>query len=450
MPETTPRTGEPRAGHAAVDQLIDCDWVLPVAPRAETLQNHCVALAGNTIEALLPSAEARARYPDAERIRLEGHALLPGLINMHQHAAMSLFRGLAEDLPLQRWLQDVIWPAEQAHASPDFVLDGSRLAIYEMLRGGVCGFSDMYFFPDSAAQAVREAGCRAQLMFPVIQLPSAWARDEAEYLRRGLELHDACRDDAMVHVGFGPHATHSVSAAMLERIAMLRDELETTVQIHLHETHQEVERSLAETGRRPLAFLHERQLTGPHLQCVHMVACDESDIDLLAATGSHVIHCPQSNLKLASGIAPLSRWLERGVNVALGTDSAASNNRLDMLSEMRCAALLAKAQSGRADAVTAHQILEMATINAARAMNREHELGSIEPGKLADLTAVDLRSPEAQPLHNPLSAILYAGGARCAWTWVNGRAVCQRGEVMTLDAGALVDMARSWQLRLQA
>ena len=436
---------------AAVDQLIDCDWVIPVTPRREVLVGHCVALAGERIHAVMPTERARALYPGASVLRLPEHALIPGLINMHQHAAMSLFRGIGENLPLRRWLDELIWPAERAHVSPRFVRDGAGLAIYEMLRSGTAGFTDLYFFPDATAGVVRDSGCRAQLMFPVISWPSAWAKDEDDCLRKGIALYDACRDDPMIDIGFGPHAAYSVSAETLERIAVLRNELETpSVQIHLHETDAEVAEALASTGQRPLAALHERGLTGPHLQCVHMTACDEEDLETLAETGSHVIHCPRSNLKLASGIAPLAKWLERGINVALGTDGAASNNSLDMLGEMRCAALLAKASSGRADAVTTHEVLEMATINAARALNAARERGSIEAGKLADLAAMDLSAPEAQPVHDPLSAMLYTAGARCAWLWVGGRALCRNGEVATLDADALLGEAAAWRARLQA
>ena len=451
MPPPTPGPAEPAAASDLVDQLIDCDWVVPVTPEREVLHDHSVALSGARIHAVLPSDRARALYPDANVVRLAGHALIPGLINMHQHAAMTLLRGLGDDLPLKRWLDEVVWPTEQAHVSAGFVRDGAGLAIYEMLRAGSCGFSDMYFFPEVTAELARACGCRAQLMFPIIELPSAWAKDEADYLNKGIALYDAWRDESMVDVGFGPHATYSVSDGMLDQIAMLRNELEEpSVQIHLHENESEVANALASTGRRPLQTLHEHGLTGPHLHCVHMVACDESDMDLLAETGSHVIHCPRSNLKLASGIAPLSQWLERGINVALGTDGAASNNSLDMLGEMRCAALLAKAHSGRADAVSAHQVLEMATINAARALNAATERGSIEAGKLADLTAVDLRAAEAQPVHDPLSAMLYTAGARCAWLWIDGHAVCRDGTVTTMDAEAVLNAAAAWRERLQA
>ncbi|MDH5171524.1 MAG: TRZ/ATZ family hydrolase, partial [Gammaproteobacteria bacterium] len=371
------------------DTLIHPGWIVPVLPTGAVLENHSIAITGDRITALLPRSEAGG-ITAGRVLELPGHALLPGLVNSHGHAAMSLLRGFADDLPLMPWLEQHIWPAEAAHVSAGFVRDGVELAIAEMIRSGTTTFSDMYFFPDACAETAQRLGMRCQITFPILDFPTVWARDADEYISKGLALRDAVKHSALVTVGFGPHATYTVSEPNLVKVATLAAELDAAVQIHLHETRGEVLLAVEQNGERPLDSLYRLGLLGPRTQCVHMTDLGDQDIALLAATGAHVVHCPQSNMKLASGTCPVGKLLAKGVNVALGSDSAASNNDLNLFGEMQSAALLAKLQGGDASALPASAALEMATINGARALGLEDLIGSLEPGKLADLIAVDL------------------------------------------------------------
>jgi len=433
-----------------IDQLISARWIIPVLPRNQVLEDHSVALAGNRIVALLPTAEAKSRFTPERHIELADHLLIPGLINAHGHAAMSLLRGYADDLELMDWLQNYIWPAEQQWIDYEFVREGTALAIAEMVRSGTTCFSELYFFPDGAAQSIADARIRAQICFPILQFPSAWAKAEEEYLHKGLQLHDDQRNSELINTAFGPHAPYTVSDEMLSRIVVLSAELEIPIHIHLHETRQEVEEAVAATGLRPLSRLHQLGMLSPQLQTVHMTQLLPEEIDLLAENSVHVIHCPESNLKLASGFCPVAELLGRGINVALGTDGAASNNDLDMFGEMKSAALLAKGVAQDPRAVSAHQALEMATINGAKAMGLEEELGSIETGKRADLVAVDLGHLEAQPVLHPLSQLVYTRmGSRVTDVWVDGEALMRGREFTRIDESELNSVARKWQEKLR-
>ncbi|MCB1842480.1 MAG: TRZ/ATZ family hydrolase, partial [Halioglobus sp.] len=363
------------------DTVINAAWVVPVLPHGAVLKDYSVVITGERITALLPHAEAAA-VEAAQTLDLPKHVLLPGLINCHGHAAMSLLRGYADDQPLMPWLQEHIWPAESAHVSEAFVADGTELAIAEMLRSGTTTFSDMYFFPNACAATAQRAGIRCQITFPVFDFPTAWGRDADDYISKGLALRDSCKHSSLVKVGFGPHAPYTVCEENLAKVATYAAELDAVVHIHLHETGAEVLQAVEATGERPLDTLHRLGLLGPRTQCVHMTDLGTQDMTLLAETGSHVVHCPLSNMKLASGTCPVSELQRRGVNVALGTDSAASNNSLNLFVEMQMAALLAKLSSADAAALPAADALAMATINGARAMGLEDQLGSLEPGKL--------------------------------------------------------------------
>jgi 5-methylthioadenosine/S-adenosylhomocysteine deaminase len=432
------------------DILLHPDWVVPVVPRGAMLENYSIALTKDRITALLPRREAEEI--DARQVlELPGQALLPGLINCHGHAAMSLLRGYADDLALMPWLEQHIWPAEAAHASSQFVRDGTELAIAEMIRSGTTTFSDMYFFPDSCAATAERLGMRCQITFPVLDFPTAWARDADEYISKGLALRDDIKHSALVSLGFGPHAPYTVSEANLVKLAILAAELDVAVQIHLHETAGEVLLAVEQNGERPLDTLHRLGLLGPRTQCVHMTDLGDQDIALLAATGAHVVHCPQSNMKLASGACPVSKLMSAGVNVALGTDSAASNNDLNLFSEIKTAALLAKLQSGDATALPAADALAMATINGARALGMENSIGSLEVGKQADLIAVDLGGPESQPLYNPLSQLVYAcNGSQVSHSWIAGEMVMEQRQLTHIDLPALAARTRAWQQRIAA
>ena len=404
--------------------LLSARWVVPVEPAGAVLEQHAVAVRDGKIEAVLPERDAVARFPGYEKHELKSHVLMPGLVNAHTHAAMSLLRGLADDLPLMRWLEEHIWPAETKHVSREFVRDGTLLACAEMIRGGITCFNDMYFFPDASLEAALAAGMRSAQGMIVIEFPSAYAADAADYLRRGLELRDRCGDEPLASFCLAPHAPYTVADASLKQVSILAAELDVPVHIHVHETKGEIERSLAEHGVRPLERLARLGLVGPNLIAVHAVHLSEPEIGLLAQHGASVAHCPSSNLKLASGFAPVQALLARGVNVALGTDGAASNNRLDLFQEMRTAALLAKTVGDDPQAMPAQAALRAATLGGARALGLEKTIGSIEPGKAADLIAVDFSAPELSPCYDVLSHLVYvAGRENVTHVWVAGRSL---------------------------
>jgi len=432
-----------------VDQLLHARWVIPVVPEGLVLENHSLAIKDGRIHDLLPTEQASSRY-QAEQIRhFPGHALLPGLINAHTHAAMSLLRGLADDLPLMTWLNEHIWPAEAQWISEEFILDGSQLAIAEMLLGGTTCFNDMYFFPDVTGRAADQAGIRAVLGLIAIDFPSVWAANGDEYLHKGLLVHDQYRNNPLIHTAFAPHAPYSVADPILARVQVLADELEIPLHIHLHETNDEILHSRQHYNMRPMARLQQLGLLSPALMAIHMTHLEPAEIDSFAASGAHVVHCPQSNLKLASGFCPLTRLLEAGINVALGTDGAASNNDLDMFSEMQTAALLAKGVSGDASALPAAKALSMATIHGARALGLEQETGSLEIGKSADLICVDLQQVQTQPVYNPISQLVYAAGReQVQHVWVAGRHLLNERNLTTLDMDRLMMRAAYWQQRI--
>ena len=434
----------------AIDSLLHARWIVPVEPEGKVLEHHALAIRDGRIEALLPSAEAESRYRAEQTLRLDNHVLIPGLVNTHTHAAMSLMRGLADDLPLMTWLLEHIWPAEKANVSADFVHDGTLLACAEMIRSGTTCFNDMYFFPEETARAVDQAGMRAVMGLIVIDFPSAWAQDADDYLHKGLALHDELRGHARIRTAFAPHAPYSVADAPLQRIVTLAEELDLPVHMHVHETAAEVAQSLKDHGKRPLERLDDLGLLGPRLVAVHMTQLTEAEIAHCAERGVHVIHCPESNLKLASGFCPVARLRDAGINVALGTDGAASNNDLDMLGEMHTAALLGKGVAGDASALPAHAVLRMATLDGARALGLDEETGSLVPGKSADLTAVRLDDIETTPVYHPLSQLVYAAGReQVTDVWVAGRQLLREGELTTLDRGELLDRAEAWRGKLQ-
>lgn len=431
-----------------VDTLISARWVIPVETDA-VLHDHAVAIQSGMILDVLPTERAGQRYQPVERIDCAHHALLPGLINAHTHVAMNLLRGIADDLPLNEWLHQHIWPAEARWLSEQFVRDGTRLAMAEMLRGGTTTFNDMYLFPDTTAQCVLEAGMRAMVGLVVLDFPTPWAQHADEYLSRGLALRDHLQGSARVYTALAPHAPYTVSDAPLRRVAVLANELDLPVHMHVHETAHEVIESERQHGMRPLARLARLGLVGPNLLAVHMTQLDESEIDLLAERRVNVLHCPESNLKLASGICPVAQLRQRGINVALGTDGAASNNDLDLFGEMRTAALLAKGLSGDARALNAHQTLRMATLDGARALGIDQDVGSIVKGKAADLIAVNLDRIETQPIYDPVSQLVYACSREAVeHVWVAGRTLLWQRHLTTLDEAELISVARGWQGRI--
>ena len=434
---------------ANIDLLIKARWIVPIVPENQIFEDCALAIDKGVIQALLPQEEADKRYAPRQSLNLGDHVLIPGLVNAHGHAGMSLLRGYADDLPLMTWLNEHIWPAEGQWASDQMVRDGTELAMAEMIKSGTTCFTDMYYFPEQAAQAAQQAHMRAQINFPMLDAPTPWGSGPEDYLNKGLALHDDFRGSSLVRIGFGPHAPYSVSNSALERVAVLSQEMDAPVHIHLHETAQEVADSEKEYGQRPIARLHELGFTSPLPQCVHMPQVSDADLSLLQATGAHVIHCPQSNLKLATGFCPVQRLIDADINVALGTDGAASNNDLDMFSEMQSAALLAKAVSGRPDALNAHRALRMATLDGAKALGLDDTIGSLEVGKAADITAIELSALDAQPLYNPVSQLVYTQcGHKVSHVWVGGKALLLSRQLQTLNERELTGKARWWRKQI--
>lgn len=432
-----------------VDTVIHPRWIVPVQPAGEVLEEHALAIHQGRIAGILPRAEAASAWDAGETLELPDHVLLPGLINTHTHSAMSLMRGLADDLPLMTWLENHIWPVEGRFVSQQFVEDGTRLAVAEMLRGGTTCFQDMYFFPDVTARVAAETGIRASIGLILLDFPTQWAAGPTEYLDKGRVVHDEYRNHPLIRTAFTPHAPYTVSDAPLRRMQAMADELGIHVQIHLHETAFEIEEATRQGGPKPLARLHELGLLTPNFMAVHMTQLEDSEIELCARTGVSVVHCPESNLKLASGFCPVAKLQGAGVNVALGTDGAASNNDLDMFAEMRTAAMLGKAVAGDASAVPAEKALEMATLAGARALGLECETGSLETGKWADLCAVDLSRTEAQPIYNVISQLVYTTSReQISDVWVAGRRVLAERKLTTLDIARMTDAAREWGGRI--
>jgi len=442
-----------------IDTLINARWVIPVDtannsrtksnPGNNILEHHSLAINDGKILAILPTAKAQDKYTAANEHQLANHAVMPGLINCHTHAAMTLFRGLADDLPLMEWLNEHIWPAEQKWISAEFVNDGTRHAVAEMIRGGTTCFNDMYFFPDQAAEVAVETGIRAMIGLILIDFPTAWAKDADEYLVKGEQVHDKYRHNSHIHTAFAPHAPYTVSDGPLQRINILAEELDIPVHMHIHETADEVKQSEEQHGQRSIQRLHELGLLSPRLIAVHMTQLTEDEITLLSAQGVHIVHCPESNLKLASGFCPVNKLLQHDINVALGTDGAASNNDLDMLGEIRTAALLAKGMSGNSSVLPAHQALEMATINGAKALGIDHITGSLTKGKAADVIAIDLDTIESQPLYDPVSHIVYAANRnQVTDVWVAGKQLLKNRELTSIEEKSVLNKSREWQEKI--
>lgn len=433
------------------DLLIEAGYVVPIEPHAVVLEDHAVAVRGSEIVAVLPRAEAQARFAAARTVSRPDAALLPGLVNAHTHNPMTLLRGIADDLPLMVWLQQHIWPVETAVIGPEFVADGTALAIAEMLRGGTTCANENYFFSDVQAAVYKQHGFRARVGTVIIDFPTAWAKTSDEYFERACEVHDQWRDDPLIGIAFAPHAPYTVNDANFERVRMLSDQLDVPVHLHTHETAQEIADSLKQYGQRPLARLDRLGLVNDRLIAVHMTQLTDAEIHLCAERGVSVVHCPESNLKLASGFCPACALQRAGVNLAIGTDGCASNNDLDMFSENRTAAILAKAVANDATALDAATTLRAATLGGARALGFGEKIGSIEVGKQADLICVDLSALETQPLHNVLSQLVYAAGRQqVSDVWIAGQRKLEQRVLVDMDTDALVANARQWRERIRS
>lgn len=431
--------------------IVSPEWLIPVVPKGLVLTEHSLVINGERIAAILPNLEAVKTYPDAVEQSLPGHALTAGFINTHGHAAMTLLRGYADDKSLMDWLNNYIWPIENELMSSAFVYDGTCLAIAEMIETGTTCTADSYFFPDASANAYTDLGFRAQVGLPIIQFPTRWARDEEEHLQKALETHDKIKNRPLLRSALAPHAPYTVTDAAFETIVSYADELKLPIHLHLHETATEVEDALAQRGERPIERMDRLGVVSSRLQAVHMTQLTEQEIELMASRNVSIAHCPDSNLKLASGYCPVPALQAAGVNVAIGTDGVASNNNLDMSAEMRSAALLAKGLTGDATNVSAEDALEMGTINGARLMGRESELGSLEVGKLADVIAIDLTDPMCQPVHNPISQLVYsASGHHVSHVWINGVMKLENRTLVDVDLDQILSKTREWKTRIQS
>ena len=431
-------------------QILKPDWIVTVNADFEVLQDHAVVIAGNRIQSLtsIDEIEQLACFAEASIIELPGRVLMPGLVNSHTHAPMTLLRGIADDMPLMQWLGEHIWPAEAKWVDAEFCIDGFRLAAAEMMRSGTTCMNDMYFYADEIARSAQQIGMRVVVGLIVLDFPSVWAQNADEYLHKALAVHDEARGYGLVETAFAPHAPYTVADEPLRQIAMYSNELEVPVHMHVHETASEAEQK---NGKRPLERLDQLNLLNSNLVAVHMTELNEFELERIAEAGVHVAHCPESNLKLASGICPLAKLLDKGVNVCLGTDGAASNNDLDMFGEMRSAAMLAKGSSGDASVCDARKTIEMATINGARALGLADRIGSIEAGKCADLIAVDLDALNTRPLYDPVSQLVYAVASRqVSDVWIDGGAQLRDGEFCQLDTDRIIATATSWAHKIRS
>ncbi|THB69523.1 MAG: TRZ/ATZ family hydrolase [Gammaproteobacteria bacterium] len=431
--------------------LIEAKWLIPVVPSNTALENHALAVSDGKIIDILPRDAAQKKYNPERYISLADHALIPGLINTHTHAAMALLKGFADDLPLNEWLNNHIWPAEGKFVSNDFVYDGASIAIAEMIKSGTTTLNDMYFFPSATAKAAEDAGIRACVGIIALEFPSAYAQNFDDYIEKGIRVHNKYKTHELISTMFAPHAPYTVSPEGLAKISQLAHDMDLQIQMHIHETTFEVEQSKTETGKSPLANLNHAEFLNSNLLAVHMTQLTDAEIALISKKGISVVHCPESNLKLASGFCPISKLIEANVNVCLGTDGSASNNDLDMLGEMRTAALIAKGVSGKADAVPAHTALEIATINGAKALGLADKIGSLEIGKQADITAIDLSKIESAPVYEPISQIVYATTReQITNVWVAGKQLLDNRKLTTLNEPELISRANEWKLKISA
>ena len=429
-----------------IDLLINSRWIIPVVPENRVFENCALAIDQQKIVGIYPQAEAQSKFDPLSVVDLDDHILMPGLVNAHGHTAMSLLRGFADDLPLQPWLEDHIWPVEARVLSAEFVADGTNLAMAEMIKTGTTCFADMYFFADTVAEQVQRSGMRSQIGFTVFDFPTAGGKDPDDYIHKGLQLRDIYKGDGLIKIACAPHAPYTVGDETMRRIATYANELDMPVHIHCHETAQEVADSLKLFGCRPLQRLDDLGVLLPQTQLVHMTQIDDSDIRLIQDNNCHVVHCPESNLKLASGFCPVGKLIDAGVNVALGTDGAASNNDLDLFGELKTAALLAKAVADDASVLDAHAALRMATINGAKALGWDDQIGSLEAGKSADMIAVEISSLSQKPLYNPASQLVYSNaGSQVTHSWVAGKALLRERSLVTLDEDNLIRRADAWR-----
>jgi 5-methylthioadenosine/S-adenosylhomocysteine deaminase len=433
-----------------IEHLIHAKWIITCEENSQILENHALAIKDGKIHAILPSKDTPKKYTPSNEIHYATHAIMPGLINSHTHIAMNLFRGLADDLELMDWLNQYIWPAESKWVSYDFVYDGSLLAIAEMIRGGTTCFNDMYFFLNATAKAAELAGIRAHIGMTVIDVPTAWAKTPEDYFAKAMDFYQQYQNHERITPTMAPHSTYTVSLDNLIKAKNIAEEYQLKINIHLQESPAEIEQALSQHKKRPLQRLHDIGMVTPNLIAIHMTQINDQDIEILKQTRPHIVHCPESNMKLVSGFCPVAKLSKYGINFALGTDGGASNNDLDMFGEMRSAAFLGKITANDPKAVSAEQVLKMATLNGAKALGIDHITGSLVVDKAADFIAIDLNHIETQPLYHPISQIVYATPRnQVTDVWVAGKQILKNRKLQYLDEGELLAKAKAWRKKIK-
>ena len=438
-------------GVRTVSLIVTNATVVTMDASARVLTNGAVAIDGSDIIAVDTSANVSRMYRGRATIDAAGQVVLPGLINTHTHAPMVLYRGLADDLALMEWLEKYIFPAEAKTVSPEFVRAGTRLAALEMIQSGTTTFADMYYFEEEIARETKAAGLRGVLGQTIIQFPVADAKTPAEALARAEKFIGAFKGDPLITPAVAPHAMYTLDAATLKAARALASRHGVPTLIHLAETQDEVKTSQGQHKLSPVAFLDSLGFFGPGVLAAHAVWVSEPEIALLKARGVGVSHNPESNMKLASGTAPVPAYLRSGVALGLGTDGAASNNDLDMFEAMRTASLLHKLHTGDPRVVSAREALEMATIGGARALGMDRQIGSLEPGKRADLIVVAMTGARHTPVYDPISHLVYvARGDDVRTTIVNGQVVMRDRRMLTLREAEIIRDARAWSEKVRA
>lgn len=430
--------------------IISASWIFTSNSEGQLLSDYSIVIENDKIIDLVPQDKVFDEYEANDIYQLTDHILIPGLINTHTHAAMSLFKGFADDLPLQDWLNDYIWPAEKEFINSSFVKDGSILALSEMIKSGVTTFNDMYFFPSATAEAVKELGVRSNIGLVVLDFPTNYATDPEDYLLKGFEFRDKWRNEELITTSIAPHAPYSVSDEAFTLINTYSEELSMNIHTHLHETQWEIEDSIEKYGITPVQRLNNLGIIGPSLMAVHCVHLNDQDMATLAKNKVSIVHNPSSNMKLGSGIADIAKMLKQNLNISLGTDSSASNNRLDMMEEMRLAALLIKGSTKSPESFSANEAIKMATINGAKALGLESIIGSIEKNKKADLVAIDLNSIENQPIYNPLTTLVYSSSrSDVSYVWIDGEIKLKDKKLVKIDEKRIIQLAKKWQRKLK-
>ena len=433
-----------------VSTIISAKWICPVRPLNVTLEDHSIVIDENRIIDIIETKKIASLYQTHQHVQLHHHIVTPGLINAHTHAAMNLFRGFADDQPLHTWLHESIWPLEKKWVTPDFVYDGTLIACAEMLKSGVTTFNEMYFYPEAASRAIKQSGMRANIGLFVMDYPSNYANDGEDYLMKGLEARDGWRDEALITSSLAPHAPYSVSDKTLNQVLTYANQLNLTIHMHVHETENEILESIKQFQLRPIERLHRLGLLSPQFMAVHAVYLNDQDLNALSKESTSVIHCPTSNLKLGSGVADIETLQKHNINVCIGTDGSASNNKQDVLHDMQLASLLAKGLKKNPAIMDAKTSLEMVTINGAKALGLEDHIGSIEKGKYADLVAFNMDQVSTLPMYDPMSHLIYATSREeVSHVWVNGLLQYEEGLLTSIDTQLCKDIGLRWQLKIK-